>query len=375
MTDSIAKTPTEIEAEVLARYAAATGKTLLAADPRRLLLQSIVYTLSHLRTLIDLADQRNLPFEADGASLLALGTFVGVEPLAGQASSTTMQYSRPTSLVDLVIPAGHRVTTPDGAYIWAATEELTLEVGTASGTVTARCTSLGPESNDLAAGTITVLVDPLAGVSVTNTTETDGGTDAQTDDEFRPSVIAAPEGFTTCGPRSAYEWHAGQASTLVLDAAALSDTAGEVDVYLLVGRWVDGVLVLEAAGSAVAIAVVALVLAALSADEVRPLTDLVTVAEATPVSYDVGVSYWIRQEDAANVATIQAAVAAAQAEFCDWQDSALGRDVQPTELVARIYAAGARRVSLTSPAYAAVASSGRALRDTVAIPAYSGLFA
>jgi len=372
---TVAKTPTEIEAEVLARYATATGTTLLAADPRRLLLQSFVYYLSHLRSLIELADQRNLPFEADGASLLALGVFVGVAPLAGSASTTTARYTRTTSLVPLVIPAGHRITTQDGAFIWATTEVLTLAIGELTGDVTVRCTETGPESNELAADTITVLVDPLAGVTVTNTTETDGGTDAQTDDEFRPYVIAAPDGFTTCGPRTAYEWHAGQASTLVLDAAAITPSAGEVEVYLLIGRWVDGVLDLEDPGSAVALEVVALVDAALSADTVRPLTDSVSVLEGTPVSYTVEVSYYVRQEDAASVAAIQAAVEAAQDAYCDWQECALGRDVDPTELVARLYAAGARRIAVTSPTYAELDTSERALRDDyVVAPTYLGLY-
>jgi hypothetical protein len=197
---TVAKTPAEIEAEILGCYRELTGKTLLAADPRRLFLQSVTGYMAHLRTLIELADRRNLPFQADGASLLALGTFVGVQPLPGQASTTTLQFTRATALVDLVIAAGRRATTPDAKAIWATVEELVLPAGVLVGTVQARCTTLGPDSNDLPPGAITVLVDPLAGVSVTNTTATAGGANAQTDDEFRPAVIAAPDGFTIAGP-------------------------------------------------------------------------------------------------------------------------------------------------------------------------------
>jgi len=372
---TVAKTPAEIEAEVLARYTALTEKTLLAADPRRLLLQSVTGYLSHLRTLIDLADRRNLPFLADGASLLALGVFVGTAPIAGQASVTTIRYSRTVALVDLVLSAGHRVTTPDGAYIWATIEDLTLPAGTLTDTVTVRCTELGPESNDIAPGAITVLVDPLAGVTVTNTTATAGGANAQTDDEFRPAVIAAPDGFTIAGPRTAYEWLAKQASPLVLDAAALSPTPGEVDVYLLIGRWADDGSLVLVTDPAVIAEVIDLVDAALSADEVRPFTDFVDVLEGTEASYTVEAEYWIPQSEAANVAAIQAAVEAAQDAYCDWQESVLGRDIDPSELHARMYDAGARRIVITSPTYLALARSERALRDEyVVAPLYRGLF-
>jgi len=372
---TVAKTPAEIEAEVLGRYRELTGKTLLAADPRRLFLQSVTGYLAHLRTLIELADRRNLPFQADGASLLALGTFVGVQPLPGQASTTTLQFTRTTALVDLVIAAGRRATTPDAKAIWATVEELVLPAGVFVGTVQARCTSLGPAGNDLPPGAITVLVDPLAGVTVTNTTATAGGANAQTDDEFRPAVIAAPDGFTIAGPRSAYDWLARQASPLVLDAAALSPTPGEVEVYLVVGRWADDGSLVLIEDPAVIAEVIALVDATLDANEVRPLTDHVTVLEATEVSYTVEVEYWVRQADAGIVPAIQAAVEAAQDAYCDWQEAALGRDVNPTELVTRLAAAGAGRVVVSQPTYAALARSERARQDEyVVAPRYRGLY-
>jgi phage-related baseplate assembly protein len=373
---TIAKTPTEIEAEVLARYTLLTGKTLLAADPRRLLLQAVTEKLSHCFSLIELADLRNLPFDADGASLLNLGTFVGVAPSAGQASVTTIQYTRTVALVDLVILAGHRTTTPDGAFLWATIAELTLPAGVLSGTVSSRCTVTGPESNDLPPGAIDTLVDPIAGVTVTNTTTTAGGADAQTDDEFRPAVIAAPDGFTTCGPSSAYAYHARQASPYVLDAAVLSSSPGDVEVYLLLG-YLDpttGALVLITDPAVIADTIL-LVETALSASEVRPLTDNVTVIEGTEVPFTVQVDYWIHQDNAGVVADIQAAVDAAQDAYCDWQESELGRDVNPTELIGLLRAAGAGRVAVTSPTFLALAASERAVRDAyVVAPNYLGLY-
>ena len=358
---TVAKTPAEIEAEVLARFTMITGRTLLLADPVRLLLQSIIEYLSHLRTLIELADLRNLPFDADDAALDALGAFVGAARPAGEGSTTTVEYTRTVAAVELVIPAGHRVTTPDGAFLWALVDELTLAVGVFAGSGASRCTVVGPESNDLPAGTITVLVDPIAGVTAANTTATAGGVDEQTDDEYRPSVIAAPDGFTTCGPRSAYN----QLARLI-DAATISPDPGEVEVYLLV----------DSADPAVIADVISVVDAEVSADEARPLTDQVTVLEAPEVSYTVQVQYWIRQTDSGVIADVQAAVEVAQDAFCDWQEAALGRDVDPTELIGLLYGAGARRVNVIEPSFAALASHEHAVRDAyVVAPQYMGLSA
>jgi len=370
---TIALTPTEVEAAVLARYTALTGTTLLAADPRRLLLQSLTTALAQLYSLIELADQRNLPATADATALDALGAFVGVARDPGEGSVCTIQYTRATSLVALIIPAGHRTTTSDGSYIWATGEALTLGIGVLSGTVTSTCTTDGPESNDLAPGAISVLVDPIAGVTAANTTTTAGGADEQTDDEYRLQVVAAPDGFTIAGPRTAYEWHAIQASALVLDASCLgpddTDTrapsAGEVSVYCLI----------DSSDPVVIAAALVVVEAALSEDTIRPITDYVTAYEAVEVSYTVDASYWIHQSEAANVAAIQTAVEAAQDAYCDWQEAALGRDVDPTELIARLYAAGAVRVTVTDPTFQAIQDSERAMRDGyVVAPTYMGLY-
>jgi len=71
----------------------------------------------------------------------------------------------------------------------------------------------------------------------------------------------------------------------------------------------------------------------------------------------------------------QTAVEAAQDAYCDWQEAALGRDVDPTELIARLYAAGAVRVTVTDPTFQAIQDSERAMRDGyVVAPTYMGLY-
>lgn len=87
---------------------------------------------------------------------------------------------------------------------------------------------------------------------------------------------------------------------------------------------------------------------------VRPLTDKVTVAAPTAVPYNTVLTYYISRSRAAESTNIQAAVTAAVTTYQLWQKSKLGRHINPSELTARVMAAGALRVTVTAPAYSAI---------------------
>ena len=58
---------------------------------------------------------------------------------------------------------------------------------------------------------------------------------------------------------------------------------------------------------------------------------------------------WIGDGDQRSAGTIQEKVTAAVQSYQSWQRH-LGRDINPTELIAKIREAGAKRVKLTAPA-------------------------
>ena len=60
-------------------------------------------------------------------------------------------------------------------------------------------------------------------------------------------------------------------------------------------------------------------------------------------------TYWIASNDQKSAGTIQAQVEAAVDAYESWQRK-MGRDINPTELVYRVRAAGAKRVKLAAPA-------------------------
>ncbi len=101
------------------------------------------------------------------------------------------------------------------------------------------------------------------------------------DDAFRERIQLSWAQLNTAGARNAYRFHAKSADNDVLDADAYGpethNRPGEVDVYVL-SRTGNG----EASPG-----LTEKVMSELSADEVRPLTDYVSVKSATIVSYAV----------------------------------------------------------------------------------------
>ncbi|WP_273907241.1 baseplate assembly protein [Enterobacter bugandensis] len=101
------------------------------------------------------------------------------------------------------------------------------------------------------------------------------------DDAFRERIQLSWAQLNTAGARNAYRFHAKSADNDVLDADAYGpethNRPGEVDVYVLsrTGNGEAGLALIEK------------VISELSADEVRPLTDYVSVKSATIVSYAV----------------------------------------------------------------------------------------
>ncbi|EQB4712901.1 baseplate J/gp47 family protein [Enterobacter hormaechei] len=101
------------------------------------------------------------------------------------------------------------------------------------------------------------------------------------DDAFRERIQLSWAQLNTAGARNAYRFHAKSADNDVLDADAYGpethNRPGEVDVYVLsrTGNGEAGIILIEKVNNK------------LSADEVRPLTDFVSVKSASIASYTV----------------------------------------------------------------------------------------
>ena len=183
-------------------------------------------------------------------------------------------------------------------------------------------------------------------MAVENITVSSGGSDIESDENFRERIQLAPESFSVAGPKGAYKFFAASANSNISDVAVIAPEDAEFckpgNVYLfplLTGGILPSQEILDA------------VYEACNDAEVRPDTDFLHVQTPEAVSYDLDVVYYIDRERATQAAQIQNAVNTAVYEFISWQKAKIGRDINPSELNKRIITAGAKRCEITSPAF------------------------
>lgn len=159
----------------------------------------------------------------------------------------------------------------------------------------------------------------------------------ESDEDLRRRVQLAFEGFSTAGPVGAYLFHTLGADADVLDASIDSPTPGVVVVS-----------VLSRTGSGVAGApLLAAVDATLNAEQVRPLTDMVTVQSATIVPFTVDATLTLYPGP--DSAVVLADSIARLQRYVD-ENHRLGRDITRAGLFAALCTAGVQNVALTTPA-------------------------
>lgn len=356
------KSPQKIESSIITTYEGLSGKTLYPGDPIRLFLEAVAAIIIQQRVLIDYSAKQNMLAYAVGNSLDHIGVLVGTDRLQAVAATTTVKFtlSAPQS-GSVTIPSGTRVT-PSQTVLFATTRDVTILAGATTVDVSMTCTETGTSGNGFTIGQINKLVDPLPWIAtVVNITTSNGGSDTETDDAYRERIQQAPEHFSTAGPEGAYQYWAKTASQLITDVAVWSPSAGVVEIRPLLA---DGVIPTQE--------ILDDVLATCSDKTVRPLTDHVTVLAPTIVDYDVSVSYWIDRANQTSSTSIQTAVAQAVSDYVTWQKAKLARDINPSELTARMVQAGAKRVQITTPIYTALTQTQVAIAGVVSVN-YGGL--
>ena len=341
-----------LENALIQSYEAFTGRTLYPADPARLFILWVADIIIQERVNIDFSAKQNVPRYAEGEYLDSLAEiFKDAYRLEPEKAKTTLRFTLSIPLeVATIIPAGTRATV-DGEIMFQTLETLTILAGDTSGDVAAECLTAGEIGNGFVPGQINQLVDifPYFG-TVQNVSESDGGADKESDAAFYDRMRESMETFSTAGPLGAYEYFAKTASALIVDVKATSPEPGEVDVrVLLAGGELPGTEMLKTVSDI------------LNADNVRPLTDHVTVAAPDTVSYAIDFTYYTQEGGAVSAETVAANIAAAVQTFREWQGARMGRDVNPSYLTALLMQAGAKRVEIRSPAFAVVPDNAVAL--------------
>lgn len=351
----------EIEANIITVYEGLSGRKLAPGDPVRLFLQAIAAIIVQQRILINCAAKQNLLAYAEGTYLDHIGALVGTERLPAKAAQSTIRFTLTPQPQAVVIPAGTRVT-PDGKTFFATLQSTTVAARSSQIDIVAECTIPGTVGNDWQVGQINKLVDPLPWVQkVENITVSSGGADEEDDDRYRERIRQAPEGFSIAGPEEAYKYWAKLAHQSIIDVSVTSPAPGQIEIRpLLENGEIPSQEILDA------------VEAICNDKRIRPLTDQVVVSAPEVVSYDIELTYYIAYENASIAAVIQEAITQAVNDYIAWQKAKLGRDINPSELIARVMAAGAKRVEVISPVFAAIEPYQVAIADTVSVQ-YGGL--
>ncbi len=335
--------PDEIVEWMTAKYEELTGVTVQPGSPERLFIQWAASVVIQERALANYAANQNLPSRAEGENLDALAElFYTHERPQAKAATCTMRFtiSEPQAFA-VLIPKGTRVTDASNTHVWETAEDIYVTAGETYADVKAVCQTVGAAGNGFVAGQINTIVDLFAYYqSCANLTESDGGGDAATDEEFYELLRLSMDGYSCAGARGGYIYFAKRVDTKIADVIAASPTPGVVKLYVLMD---DGSIATEEMKEKV--------LAACSADDVRPLTDFVSVEDPEQVPYNVRLTYYIQDDAEVSAEELALAVAEKVGEFTDWQSAKLGRDINPSRLISMLMETGIKRVELEEPAF------------------------
>lgn len=349
--------------DVITKLQEGCGEVLPEGDERRIFADAMTaYLLAVLGDCEDVAKQKMLAY-ARGEALDAIGEMYGCERTQGSPATVMLEFTLEAARAqNTYIPAGTVAATPTGVQ-FATDAQVVVPAGETTATASATAQWEGAEGNGLVAGSTFILLSSVAHVaSVTNTTTSAGGVDAEEDDEdgnarYRARIKLAQQAISTCGTRAAYEYYAKQALPSIADVSVPEpSTANHVNVYV-VGE----------GGTQLTASELATLLSAVTADDVRPLGDVVAVHNAARVAYNVTVSYTCdAQAEAEVVAAIEGAGGALET-YAEWQDETIGRDIAPQKLMALLFAAGAETINVTSPVATAVSETQVAKVGTVTV--------
>ena len=337
------KTIDDVRGDMVADFEAfmlqATGSkvSLGRASVHRMILYSAAAQIYQDMQYVDRAGKQSLLKYSYSEFLDNLALLKGVTREPAKAATTTIRFTASaTRTLATPIPAGTRVSS-SGSIYFSTMEYAEIPAGSLTVDVLAECTATGNAGNGLAPGEVSTIVDPVPYItSAVNQNTTEGGADVENDESLAERVYLAPGAYSTAGPEDGYLYHAKKYNAAIGDVVATSDhEAGQVDIVFI-------------------------------------MADKLTVKAPEEVTYSINLTYYINRSDSARAVAIQAAVAQAVEEYKTWQRT-IGRDVNPSQLAAMVMEAGAKRVTVTAPTFAAVAATKVAALTGSATVTYGGL--
>ena len=320
--------PEAIWEQMMINYVDAGGDILYPGDEKEMLLKSVLANVVQIFAGVDNALRMQTLRYAVGPYLDAIGDLRSCPRIeASPARATVTITTNATGYTD-VLEAGTTMTA-DGRLFYALVEDFALTGYQQTATIEVECTEEGSAGNSLLAGSEMSLSRSNPAVnSLIVATDASGGNEEEEDDVYRERIRQHSLASVSTGPYQQYESAAKAVSSEIVDAKALNLGGGNVGIYMIFAEETGKQAIMDA------------VLAALSSNDVRPLTDNVSVYEATAVPYILEVQY---ESDGSSATT--EAIGMAVTEYQKWQDDVIGRAFNPDRFMAMLYQSGCTRVS------------------------------
>ena len=335
----------------------AVNEPLYPGDERRIFTEAIIMVfVAMYNHMNETAKQRVLRY-ARGYVLDDIGEMKGTYRLAASAAGDTFRFSvSAPQAANIVIPAGTRIT-PDGEVYFETQAAAVLQAGEMYVDVAGICTTPGEDYNGLGPGKVNVLVDLIPFIAkaenLYGTTGGDNGEpypwedDGAGDERYRERIQLANGTHSVAATLAGYKFFALSADPDIVDVEIDSPQGNYVDIYpLMKGGEIPTEDELER-------------IAAAFPDDVRIMTDVVTVKAPEQVEYGVELKYYCTLDNEAHAAETVEAAGGAIDLYNDWQASALGQAINPDKLRRFILAPAdgseaVERVEIVSPVYTAL---------------------
>jgi|GEM_PF-72200 len=327
--------------DVQEEYQRITGKlvTLPRGDKYRMTVDALALKLYQAELRRDFKFRMQFLKYAEGVYLDALGALWRLTRYPERAAQTTVRFklsairSAPT-----VIHIGTKVRGEENQTFFVMERG---EIPPGELFAECKCEALQPgrAGNGFKPGKINVLCNPLPYMEkIENITESNGGDDIESDDDFRWRIYYSNARFSTAGALDSYTYWARQyRSDLVVWPFSPAPSH-------------DTVLALMENGDIPGPEIIQGLYAFLSAKDKRPLCDRLTVAAPLEVPYEINLTYYILADYATTEQQVQQAVERAIDEYIKWQ-RVIKRDITPGQLFRCLHEVpGFKRAAIAAPA-------------------------
>lgn len=329
--------------DFVTKYQEITGEKiqLSKADPNRIIMLSCAQLIYQGLQNVDKGAKMNLLKYAFGEYLDNLVSFKRVTRNPAKYARVPIKFMLSGKREAATsIPMGTKVTSAHEIY-FSTIHYAEIPAGEIEVIVMAECTQPGIIGNNYAIGELDTLVDPIGFiVKVENTEKSSGGAEIEDDQHLAERAYLAPSSYSVAGPDDAYEYWVKASNPDIGDVKITNPAPGIVDIRFVM-----------ADGSVPDDAVITATLDAVDQRNKRPLTDNVQVGKPDVENYNIDVTYFINTSDSTAATAIQDQVILAIKEYKLWQDSKIGRDINPDDLITCINNAGAKRIIVRSPVF------------------------